>query len=381
MKVIFCSNYLSHHQMPFCDAMFKRIGKDFSFIACDEFDEQRIVCGWHPSAQRPYEIRKMDNTQQQTEAMRLTSEADVMIWGSASLDLVMERKKTGKLTFRYSERLFKEGLAQALVNLDFLRYVRINRLTRMPNQYLLCASSYSKRDFVITRGQFVKCYKWGYFPQTFTYDVSTLFTRRNQVGCVHILWAGRLLPWKHPESCIFLAKYLERHERDFLITIIGNGEMEERLKKEITLNQLENHIKMIGVLQPEEVRLQMEEADIFLFTSDYREGWGAVLNESMNSGCAVVCSSACGAARYLVRDGYNGMLYPPSKNEELAKKVEMLIDNPKMRFAMGERAYKTITDVWSAEVAAERFCTLSGLLLSEGKPLAFRMDDGPLSEA
>ena len=34
----------------------------------------------------------------------------------------------------------------------------------------------------------------------------------------------------------------------------------------------------------------MEKADIFLFTSDRREGWGAVANEAMNSACALVVS-------------------------------------------------------------------------------------------
>ena len=44
----------------------------------------------------------------------------------------------------------------------------------------------------------------------------------------------------------------------------------------------------MGALKPADVRKEMERADIFLFTSDYKEGWGAVLNEAMNARCAIV---------------------------------------------------------------------------------------------
>jgi hypothetical protein len=38
------------------------------------------------------------------------------------------------------------------------------------------------------------------------------------------------------------------------------------------------------MMPPEEVRVHMEQSNIYLFTSDFGEGWGAVLNEAMNSG-------------------------------------------------------------------------------------------------
>lgn len=51
-------------------------------------------------------------------------------------------------------------------------------------------------------------------------------------------------------------------------------------------------------MKASEVRSYMEKADIYLFTSDFNEGWGAVLNESMNSGCAVVASHAIGSVPF-----------------------------------------------------------------------------------
>ena len=53
----------------------------------------------------------------------------------------------------------------------------------------------------------------------------------------------------------------------------------------------------------------MERADIYLATSDRQEGWGAVINEAMNSGCAVVADHMMGAVPYLISHEENGMIY------------------------------------------------------------------------
>ena len=83
------------------------------------------------------------------------------------------------------------------------------------------------------------------------------------------------------------------------MTFIGGGECEEELKKYTEQNRLEERVSFTGFLKPEEVRAYMDDADIYLFTSNFEEGWGAVINEAMNSGCAVIASHAVGAAPYI----------------------------------------------------------------------------------
>jgi glycosyltransferase involved in cell wall biosynthesis len=78
-------------------------------------------------------------------------------------------------------------------------------------------------------------------------------------------------------------------------------------------------------MAPEAVRDHMEAADIFLFTSDFNEGWGAVLNESMNSACAVVASHAIGSVPFLLKDGENGFIQ--TLLEMYAETVNVLTDN------------------------------------------------------
>ena len=107
----------------------------------------------------------------------------------------------------------------------------------------------------------------------------------------------------------------------------------------------------------------MEAADIFLFTSDFNEGWGAVLNEAMNSACAVVASHAIGSVPFLLHEGENGLIYKNGDENGLLDRVVQLIEQPEMRKRLGRKAYQTLTEQWNAEIAAERFLQLSEALL------------------
>lgn len=91
---------------------------------------------------------------------------------------------------------------------------------------------------------------------------------------VSILWAGRLIPWKHPEAAIYLADTLKEQGYQFRLSLIGSGVMESQLRAIIQEKGLEDRVALLGALSPEQVRCHMEQAEIYLFTSDFHEGWG-----------------------------------------------------------------------------------------------------------
>ena len=124
----------------------------------------------------------------------------------------------------------------------------------------------------------------------------------------------------------------------------------------------------------------MEQTNIYLFTSDRNEGWGAVLNESMNSGCAVVASHAIGSAPFLVKNGKNGLIYESGSIEMLCAKVKELLDEPEEQKRLGMAAYGTITGEWNAEVAAKRVIELSRSILN-GEMCPGLFTEGPCSRA
>lgn len=191
---------------------------------------------------------------------------------------------------------------------------------------------------------------------------------------VSILWTARFIRLKHPEAPIYVAKQLKEDGYSFSMNLIGSGEMESRIKEMVRKSNLTDEVHFLGTMSPAEVRKHMEESEIFLFTSDRNEGWGAVLNESMNSGCAVVASGAIGSVPYLLRDGENGLIYKDGDRNDLYKKVKYLIDNPEERSQIGKKAYETFVDVWNADVAAQRLINLIDDIKNNNDP---RYDYGP----
>ena len=105
-----------------------------------------------------------------------------------------------------------------------------------------------------------------------------------------------------------------------------------------------------------------------------------MLNESMNSGCAVVADHAIGSVPFLVEHGENGLIYEDGNFEDLYNKVKRLLDHPEERAMMGKKAYKTMAEEWNAENAARKFLELSERLLS-GEQRVFLFERGVCSKA
>lgn len=380
MKIAFFSNYLNHHQLPLCSALDRLTNHQFTFVATMPTPQFRIKVGYHDmNKQYPFVLTTYDNLENQAAAMVLAQNSDVVIAGSAPEIYTQTRIQKNKLTFRYSERIYKEGLHKALRPRTIAsRLIYHTRHVTKP-LYMLCASAYTPFDFALTGAYLGKTYKWGYFPEVKQLDVNALLERKCENKKPVILWAGRLVEWKHPEIAIEIATRLKTAGIEFELQIIGNGVLEENLKASIQQNGLNDCVHMLGAMPPEAVRNHMEAADIFLFTSDFNEGWGAVLNESMNSACAVVASHAIGSVPFLIDDGKNGFIYKNGDEDSLYERVVQLVKNPGLREEMGRNAYRTLAEQWNAEVAAERFIALAQALVDGKKADLF--DDGPCSKA
>jgi len=222
------------------------------------------------------------------------------------------------------------------------------------NHYLLCASAYMPKDCKLFGCFKNRMYRWGYFPEVKEHNLDELMSHKQQNK---LLWVGRFLDWKHPEYAVMLAKKLKQSGYNFTLDMIGCGELEADIKNMIEQENLTDCVNMLGSMPPENVREHMEKAEIFLFTSDRNEGWGAVLNEAMNSGCAVVANREIGSVPFVIEDAKNGVVYDSSFNDFYSKVVGLLEDKEKTQ-DIGEKAYETLAEKWNAKVAAERLVKL-----------------------
>ena len=154
------------------------------------------------------------------------------------------------------------------------------------------------------------------------------------------------------------AGYLKGLGISFHLDMVGGGAMEEVLKKMIREKGLEKEVTLTGYKKPEEVRERMEKADILLATSDRGEGWGAVINEAMNSGCVVIADHMMGAVPFLIRHRENGLIYEDGNYLQMCRLTAEMAENEQARRRLGVNAYKTITQEWNAENAAEKLVEL-----------------------
>jgi glycosyltransferase involved in cell wall biosynthesis len=132
------------------------------------------------------------------------------------------------------------------------------------------------------------------------------------------------------------------------MNIIGTGELEELLKNEVLQKNLSESVHFLGSMKPTEVRSNMERSDIYLFTSDFNEGWGAVLGEAMASGCAVICSNVGGMTN-IVLDGYNGLIINPDE-ESLYNAIITLLYDHSLRSKLQFNAYNTVKEAFSLDI-------------------------------
>lgn len=377
MRLCFVSNYINHHQIPFCDAMYDFLQGEFRFIQMEEMAEERMRMGWQSAHELPY-VKKYYEVSE--ESQNLIDGSDVVIYGGVEDEqYIVNRLQAGKPVIRYSERLYKTGQWKAVSPRGLMKKYNDHTKYRKKDVYLMCAGAYVASDFHIVRAYPNKMLTWGYFPATKQYDVDKLLSEKGyrsngaeapaqNTTVPHILWAARFLDWKHPELALETAKWLKDKGFAFHMDIIGGGEEEPMVKHLYEEYQLGDVVTLQGFKTPDEVRSFMERADIYLMTSDRNEGWGAVVNEAMNSGCAVVGNHMVGAVPYLIHHGENGFIYKDSCKNDLFAFVEKLLEDEALRKSMGKKAYETITKEWNARTAAKRlaaFCVKNGFLPKE----------------
>lgn len=376
MKIVFLSNYYNHHQKQLSNELYRLTNGNYRFIETEAIEEERVNMGWGERALPAYVKQCYAANAKSFECQDILNRADCVIMGSAPEALLSNGKKANQLIFRYSERQLKKGLEPLKYPLRLLKFHKNN--PKNSNMFLLCASAYAAADFARFGVYKNKAFKWGYFPETKKYaDITGLVKLKKKSS---ILWAGRFLNWKHPDAAVRIAKRLKDSGYEFELNMIGTGAMEQELQSMIADFGLENEVQLLGAMKPEQVREHMEQSQIYLFTSDRNEGWGAVLNEAMNSGCAVVASHAIGAVPFLLKHRQNGLIYKDGNEEDLFQKVTQLLGNAQLCAGLGEQAYLTIANEWNAKIAAGRLMELAKAILSGNKkPELFQT--GPCSKA
>lgn len=376
MKIVFISNALTPHQIPLCDEWYGMEDVTFTFIEAANIDKSKLPIGWRANSSKDYVVDYDRYQNNYAYYQQLINDADAVIIGSVGIENVKTRLDNDAITFMYSERIYKNY--RELLKMPF-HLIKFNRLYgNFENLYLLCASAFSAYDYTRLNCFKNKSFKWGYFTSVSPkYDLNlNSYDSNNSV--LSFMWCSRFLDWKHPELPVKMAATLKKKGYEFNLDMYGAGPELESVKSLIKTLNVHDVVSIKGEMPNTDIINAMRMHDIFLFTSDQYEGWGAVANEAMSNGCTLVASSKIGSVPFLIEHRSNGCIFESENLASLIEQVEWLINNPSKRIELAQNAYHTLHNVWSPRIAATRFVILVDELVA-GRETPFSL--GPCSVA
>lgn len=390
MQIVFFSNFLNHHQKPVADVLASTAGIDYIFVETVPMFNWLKKGGYTDYSHVSYVLRAWENDENMEKAVNLAKTADVALFaGSEVLFLeVIRAKYTDKISLEVSERWLKRGWINLLSPRLLKRLWFYHTLFKHKPYYKLCQSAFGAGDEYKLRCYRDKCYKWGYFTTiNESFEVESANLKKSSRNIIYLMWCARFLRWKHPELPVMLAAKLKKEGYKFQLDIYGGEGNAAKYDVVYSKKELESLIMKLNVddcvclkgnAPNEEILSAMRSHDIFLFTSDNHEGWGAVANEAMSNGCVLVGSDAIGSIPFLLTDMKNGLIFKSEEIDSLYEKVKFLIDNEGERNRMSINGYKSMRDIWSPKNAAQSLILLiENLMQGNDTPIL----DGPCSKA
>ncbi|MBC8412239.1 MAG: glycosyltransferase [Nitrospira sp.] len=158
------------------------------------------------------------------------------------------------------------------------------------------------------------------------------------IGRKTITYFGRLVREKGVYVLLDAAeRLLKRYTSDELvITIIGEGPLEKKLKAEVLKRGLDNVI-FIGFMTGEPLYREIRKSIATVLPSQWYENYPVAIEESFALARPVI-ASRIGGIPELVKDKVTGLLFEPGDAAGLAAQIELLVENPAMSISQGQAA-------------------------------------------
>jgi len=144
--------------------------------------------------------------------------------------------------------------------------------------------------------------------------------------------------------------------------IVGHGPLRDALEGQAAALGLGERVAFLG--QRDDVRELLDQSDIVVLPSLYREGLSLSIVEAMSRARPVV-TTYVGGNRELVEDGVNGFLVAPGDASDLAAKLESLVRDETLRRTMGSAGRKRYEAQFSASIMIGQIESLYRDLLAE----------------
>lgn len=154
-----------------------------------------------------------------------------------------------------------------------------------------------------------------------------------------IISVGRLVEQKGYNDLIEVWNKLFQKYPDWKLEIYGEGPLKKELQEKIDTLGMTSSLLLKGV--DKNIMDKYLKSSIYVMSSRY-EGFGMVLVEAMACGLPVISFDCPCGPKDIIKDGEDGFLIRNRDLNEMANKLEFLIQNEEKRKNMGKKAHQNI---------------------------------------
>lgn len=181
-------------------------------------------------------------------------------------------------------------------------------------------------------------------------DINSFLSSKNKRrDPVKLLYLSNLIVSKGILDFLEALSFLSSKDVNFNATIVGaEGTLSKiQLMKIIKDKKLEDYISYLGALYGKEKHKVLSNSDVLVFPTK-NDIWGNVNLEAMQFSIPVIATNE-GAISEIVDDGITGFIIEKNSPEQIAEKIQLLIDNPELRKSMGEAGRKKYLEKYTID--------------------------------
>lgn len=201
-------------------------------------------------------------------------------------------------------------------------------------------NSCKKMNYLVTVSKELKefyeqylCKKVYYIPNC----LDNIPSKLSKLDSKNLISVGRLSKEKGFDDLLKLFKKISQKHTDWHLNIVGDG-MEKNdlldLAKELKLG---DKVTFHGYQDKDYINDLLLDSSIYVMTSR-TESFGLVLIEAMSYGIPCVSYTSAQGANEIIDDGKNGYLIKDRNEDEMISKIDLLINDEKLRKKLGKEA-------------------------------------------
>lgn len=177
----------------------------------------------------------------------------------------------------------------------------------------------------------------------------------DEKGTPHILFLSNLIESKGVFILLEACRILKEKGINFVCDFVGKESKDisaERFNQEIEKVQLEDRVFYHGPKYNDEKDYYWQQAIVYA-SPTYDDCFPLVILEAMQHGIPVVTTNE-GGIPDIVQDGKTGYICERKNVEQLANKIEKLLNDPPLRFEMGKTGHQRYEEYFTLECFERR---------------------------